>query len=365
MSYCFSIALTIAENTMSKNAIRLKSELVRTRKVIAQKFKQSHHERVKRERTLGERFAPVTNSIDKLARGKPNIEPLDPFNIVERTNPFIDDIHDRGQDQNQFIDYNMEPNENDIDPGPLEDNNDGDSDVDMVEVLRPATPPISPARKRSREDVESPLPRGKRANRKKSRFNAVNVDEGDENETRKKRLETKRLYDLNQKRVSRLKRVKELRERAMTQVAEKTKKDVRASRELALIKAMEMSKNSATPLKSKRTSKRIVVSPEDFDIETGVYRGVKSQKRRKIEVSPSQLDQVKVVRRKKSATVGASLERAFIPYNQNIVYEYYDDPNELCVRLKLLLSSKSAGNSNHDQEINSIVEELRERSIIE
>lgn len=361
MSYCFSIVLTIAENTMSKNAIRLKSELVRTRKVIAQKFKQSHHDRVKRERTLGERFAPVTNSIDKLARSKPNIEPIDPFNIAERSNPFIDDIHDRGQDQNQFIDYNMEPNENDIDPDPLEDNND-DSDVDMVEVLRPATPPILPAKKRSREDVESPLPR---ANRKKSRFNAVNVDEDDENETRKKRLETKRLYDLNQKRVSRLKRVKELRERAMTQVAEKTKKDVSASRELALIKAMEMSKNSATPLKSKKKSKRIVVSPEDFDIETGVYRGVKSQKRRKIEVLPSQLDQVKVVRRRKSATVGASLERAFIPYNQNIVYEYYDDPNELCVRLKLLLSSKSAGNSNHDQEINSIVEELRERGIIE
>lgn len=356
---------------MSKKAIQLKSELVRTRKVIAQKFKQSYNERVKRDRVLGERFAPVTNSIDKLASGKPNTEALVPFNAIVDRDPFIDGMHDQYQDQyidddydqNQFIDYNMEPNGNEIYPNPLE-NNDYDSDFDMVEVLRPTTPPIPPAKKRSREVVESPVPCGKRVNRGKTRNNAVNVDE-DDSETRKKRLETKKLYDMNQKRVARLKRAKELRERAMTEVVEKTKKDVRASRELALIKAMEMSKNSATPIKFKKKAKKIVVSPEDFDIETGVYRGVKSQKRRKIEVLPSQLDQVKVVQRRKSAVVGASLERAFIPYNQNIVYEYYDDPNELCIRLKLLLASKSAGNSNHDQEINSIVEELRERGIIE
>lgn len=61
---------------------------------------------------------------------------------------------------------------------------------------------------------------------------------------------------------------------------------------------------------------------------------------------------------------GEGLEHSFIPYNQNIVYEYYDDPNELCDRLRLLISSKGAGNTNHDQEINSIVEELRERGVV-
>lgn len=56
--------------------------------------------------------------------------------------------------------------------------------------------------------------------------------------------------------------------------------------------------------------------------------------------------------------------KSFIPYNSNIVYEYYDDPNELCDRMRLLTSSKTAGNTNHNQEINSILEELYERGII-
>lgn len=57
-----------------------------------------------------------------------------------------------------------------------------------------------------------------------------------------------------------------------------------------------------------------------------------------------------------------SLNFDFIPYNvkNRIIYEYFDDPNELCDRLRLLFSSRMAGNSNHMQEINSIIEELRE-----
>lgn len=56
--------------------------------------------------------------------------------------------------------------------------------------------------------------------------------------------------------------------------------------------------------------------------------------------------------------------KSFIPYNSNIVYEYYDDPNELCDWMRLLKSSQTAGNTNHTQEINSILEELYERKII-
>lgn len=54
----------------------------------------------------------------------------------------------------------------------------------------------------------------------------------------------------------------------------------------------------------------------------------------------------------------------FIPYNSNVVYEYWDDPNELCDRLKFLIASQNAGNTNHVQEIDSIIEELNERGII-
>lgn len=45
-------------------------------------------------------------------------------------------------------------------------------------------------------------------------------------------------------------------------------------------------------------------------------------------------------------------------------YIYWNDPNELVERLKLLLSSQSAGHNNHNNEIVSIIEELREANII-
>lgn len=54
----------------------------------------------------------------------------------------------------------------------------------------------------------------------------------------------------------------------------------------------------------------------------------------------------------------------FIPYSKRIAYEYYDDSNELCDRLRLLISSQMAGNSNHTYEINSIIDELKENNII-
>lgn len=45
-------------------------------------------------------------------------------------------------------------------------------------------------------------------------------------------------------------------------------------------------------------------------------------------------------------------------------YIYWDDPNELVDRLKLLIGSQQAGNNNHSNEIVSIVEELKEKNII-
>ena len=45
-------------------------------------------------------------------------------------------------------------------------------------------------------------------------------------------------------------------------------------------------------------------------------------------------------------------------------YIFWNDPNELCERLELLLASTSAGNQAHKNEIISIIEELREANII-
>lgn len=46
-------------------------------------------------------------------------------------------------------------------------------------------------------------------------------------------------------------------------------------------------------------------------------------------------------------------------------YIYWDDPNEIVDRLKLLVASQQAGHNNHTNEIVSIIEELREANIIE
>ena len=45
-------------------------------------------------------------------------------------------------------------------------------------------------------------------------------------------------------------------------------------------------------------------------------------------------------------------------------YKYWDDPNELVDRLRLLVAERSAGNNNHDNEIMAIIEELREAKVI-
>ena len=50
--------------------------------------------------------------------------------------------------------------------------------------------------------------------------------------------------------------------------------------------------------------------------------------------------------------------------HNTIDFVYFDDPNELVERLKLLLASKMAGHTGHNNEINSIIEELREANII-
>lgn len=45
-------------------------------------------------------------------------------------------------------------------------------------------------------------------------------------------------------------------------------------------------------------------------------------------------------------------------------YVYWDDPNEIVERLRLLISSTSAGHNAHNNEILSIIEELREANVI-
>lgn len=133
--------------------------------------------------------------------------------------------------------------------------------------------------------------------------------------------------------------------------------------------------------KSNTSEQEVVIelNPEDYIGENNTFSG-SVPKRTKSEiplhsfhrmVQQRRIERTDPVRRSRRnlnrspITYGKGLENEFIPYAENIVYEYYDDPNEICDRLQLLVASKVAGNSNHQQEINSIIEELRERNIIE
>lgn len=69
----------------------------------------------------------------------------------------------------------------------------------------------------------------------------------------------------------------------------------------------------------------------------------------------------------RSSTSGYGLKR--IPThklyrNKNKEFIYWNKPNELVDRLRLLWSSKMAGNNNHDNEIIEIISELREEKIV-
>lgn len=62
---------------------------------------------------------------------------------------------------------------------------------------------------------------------------------------------------------------------------------------------------------------------------------------------------------------GSGIQTDFMTVNSTpIDYMYWDNPNELVERLRLLVSSTSAGHTGHNNEIISIIEELREANII-
>lgn len=83
--------------------------------------------------------------------------------------------------------------------------------------------------------------------------------------------------------------------------------------------------------------------------------------KRSIEALPEKTEKKKTKKAKTSVLKkGGNIEADFIPYTENVTYEHYKNPNDLVDRLRLLIASRAAGNSNHAQEINSLVAELRQ-----
>ncbi|KYN10400.1 hypothetical protein ALC57_17471 [Trachymyrmex cornetzi] len=79
-----------------------------------------------------------------------------------------------------------------------------------------------------------------------------------------------------------------------------------------------------------------------------------------IGIAPSML----VTPKKQSKKSGKGLPRAMTLNDNAIDYVHWDDPNELVDRLQLLDASHRAGNNAHDNEMQSIIEELREAGLI-
>ena len=63
-------------------------------------------------------------------------------------------------------------------------------------------------------------------------------------------------------------------------------------------------------------------------------------------------------------TTGKGLFESNMKYMEDTTYEFWNDPNELVERLRLLISERNAGNNNHQNEIYSILEELSESGFI-
>ncbi|CAH2010533.1 unnamed protein product [Acanthoscelides obtectus] len=111
--------------------------------------------------------------------------------------------------------------------------------------------------------------------------------------------------------------------------------------------------------------------------DVNTYRQIvyKTNAHRKYYRSNTQLDGSKLQKYKKIIAPPLKMGQGLMN-NKNITttmeyssndkdYIYWDDPNELVSRLRLLIASQAAGHSGHGNEINSLVEELRESKYIE
>lgn len=400
---------------MSIEQLSLKASLVQARSAIVKKFHNLHNERVKREQQLEEKYSPITNSINQLIDSNKaifthqndncayvainkndHIEPEE-FGYLENDNggkynmaydqtPENIPLPIEGEFDNDNIENKQDssfPEQNEENTSRIADNPQAETNSfrvprkakangarTLAEVRHNSTP-YGPTSERSIEKLRK-LRKSHISQRNEIRFD----DNNDETVNNEESIDIDGTPEFEKQHIPKRNLVAKKRKRKNPRRKDKKEKDIIISleNELPRKRRKVVAPNSyqfkyKNPNKMKREN--VTLSPEDYD-EMGNFR-VLPPKRRKISVSPSYMEKRKrllqIGRRNRNQIMkkkhGRSLETEFIPYNDNIVYEYYDNPNELCDRLRLLIASKHAGNSNHAQEINSIIEELRENNIIE
>lgn len=103
---------------------------------------------------------------------------------------------------------------------------------------------------------------------------------------------------------------------------------------------------------------------------TGRVKGCNSRKYQEI-IKPG-LEKYATPVRRRIHTAGADVEGSGassigllgVVDNKKFKYIYFDDPNELVERLKVLLASRDVGNNSHNNEINSLLTQLRQLDLI-
>lgn len=399
-----------------------KSSIVRTREIIANKFRKLHRDQQTKDRRLREKYAPLTDSINKLIDAKENLSAeneqlnhdMNEFKPNEKDLMIFDDV-----EMESFPDFalkneveskkrsqvssdissdlyggkriNLETNNRKVkstrkkrtkerkhpyssDNGfsePLPENN--------IELNKEAKTRFYERHNIRAESEKFSQENGLSSRRKKNnstrKLHRANINderrapsdnsnkieiEWDKNKDKQKFYEKHNVMPETEKFSDKERRISNRIQKDSTRKLHRANKN----------DAQRVDTDELTTSLFKEKHKKIVISPEDFD-EEGYFQGL-AAKRRKILVDAKKLKIVPLMEKRRrqkrlkrrEVYKGGGLQKKFIPYAENIVYEYYDNPNELCERLRLLISSKSAGNTNHDQEINSIIEELRELHVI-
>lgn len=414
--------------------VKIKSSLSQTRKIIAEKFRKLHMNNVLTERKLRKKYAPITDSLQKLIANKEKIsrqqndlndqEMNDVFEMPPPPYPPPPLPH-RDNQRRQQRDENVGPpppvpprprsRSPHLPPSPTPQNREISRRFSLPQPVGPSSNPNS-KRPRSmissdgesdvfnlnRYKSEPKLPRrsfelidydnnvdheniiNERIDAKK--YEKENLEDGAWGGVGNRALSSDNMYvefirptskstefianslKMNEKNrkstsvVPHVQFVKTERKRVRDEVDSSV--DILKTFNKLSEKKMDGMNNDDWSENDERNYKAVsaILSTDDFD-ENGEFIGG-SEKRRKVVLALSKFNKKSIQKIKAKEKKGRGLEKNFIPYSENIVYEYWDDPNELCERLQLLLASKSAGNTNHDQEINSIIEELKERNII-
>lgn len=104
----------------------------------------------------------------------------------------------------------------------------------------------------------------------------------------------------------------------------------------------------------------------NFLPEGQIHRNERSSKYQNIIKYLFPAEEEEKEKEKVGSGVMKKLQSVYKTVNKNgkFNYTYWDDPNELIDRLRLLVSSQQAGHTGHNNEIISIIEELREAKII-